>query len=175
MIISLIGGTRTSALQSKVVAGDLTWAEGCQCSLCKAPVHELKESNARRKELANLRDSLMRGQLALSKAFDILQLMAAEGLYMALIGVPAMLKLAELQGIALPASDSGSNQINAWAFKPGARVSLHKLCAKPELNGCTGVVVAPLKAGRVGVRLDDKSIRSEPVAVRSENLSIMPS
>ena len=55
------------------------------------------------------------------------------------------------------------------------RVSLHKLCAKPELNGCTGVVVAPLKAGRVGVRLDDKSIRSEPVAVRSENLSIMPS
>ena len=75
---------------------------------------------------------------------------------MALIGVPAMLKLAELQGIALPASDtdSGSNQINAWAFKPGARVSLHKLCAKPKLNGCTGVVVvvAPLKAGRVGVR-----------------------
>ena len=68
----------------------------CQCSLCKAPVHELKESNARRKELANLRDSLMRGQLALSKAFDILQLMAAEGLYMALMGVPATLKLVEL-------------------------------------------------------------------------------
>ena len=93
---------------------------------------------------------------------------------MALIGVPATLKLVELQGIALPASDSGSNQIKS-IFKPGARVSLHKLCAKPELNGCTGVVVAPLKAGRVGVRLDDKSIRSEPVAVRSDNLSIMPS
>ena len=69
--------TRTSALQSKVVAGDLTWADGCQCSLCKAPVHELEGSNARRKELANLRDSLMRRQLALSRAFDILQLMAA--------------------------------------------------------------------------------------------------
>ena len=119
----------------------------------------------------------MRVQLALSKAFDILQLMARglRAIWRSLGGVPATLKLVELQGIALPASDSGSNQINAWAFKPGARVSLHKLCAKPELNGCTGVVVAPLKAGRVGVRLDDKSIRSEPVAVRYNNLSRMPS
>ena len=80
----------------------------------------------------------MRGQLALSKAFNILQLMATEGPYGA--GAhgcprPATLKLVELiQGIALPDSDSGSNQINAWVFKPGSNQAQECPCTSFVLS-----------------------------------------
>jgi SET domain len=178
--------SRTNTLRSKIKAGDsISYADGCQCTLCTASPLVISESDTRRKDLAKLRDSLLRGRLTtLEKTMEMIQLMTAEGMYIALMGVPATLKLMELlqrtgaiQSLPSISNDNAtlaSDKLLFLVFVPGVRVCLHKLRAKPELNGCTGVVVTALNAqGRAGVKLDNVSLRSDAIAIRPDNLCVM--
>ena len=162
--------SRNQDLISKRLRNDTsTYANGCRCALCTGNRQEILESDGRRKQLRVYRDLLLRDRLSYSVLVDCISLMNDEGLYFALMGAPATLNMIELLGN----SGGDEDSFNRRLFMPGTRVCLHKLKAKPELNGQTGVVVRALDAGRVGVQLDCSDLRLEPIAVKPGNLCRM--
>lgn len=158
---------RSRRLQSMIQAGDTCFSNGCQCKLCCSDEAEKMESDARREKLASHRERLLDGKLSKESLISLMSLMAQEDLFMALIGVPAAMKLAQAVGI-------GKNQNPGESISPGNRVCVYKLRTKPELNGLVGIVVSSLNAstGRVGVQLDSNT-RTEPIAVKPDNLCLM--
>jgi hypothetical protein len=147
-----------------------TW-EGCQCELCTGPERMRLASDQRRCLLFSMRAQLLHGTLSLHSLYeDFLPLMAKEGLSTTLMGVPASMKVMELLGVDI--AGSTTDELRAKFYTPGVKVILHKLRAKPELNGRTGTVMSGLnlETGRVGVLLDQAA---KLIAVKPENLSTM--
>jgi hypothetical protein len=149
--------------------GGHTW-ESCQCELCTSSERIRRASDQRRRTLFSMRAQLLQGSLGLhSFHHEFSPLMAKEGLFTALMGVPATMKLMELIGVDMTKS---TDEFKAMCYTPGVKVTLHKLRAKPELNGRTGTVVSGLNSetGRVGVLLDEAA---KPIAAKPENLCMM--
>ena len=83
-------------------------------------------------------------------ATEFLPMMREEGLPMTLMGTNATMKMMEvLHGIDM--RSLSQDDMHRISFPKGAKVVLHKLRAKPELNGRTGSVVYPLneRTGRM--------------------------
>jgi len=158
---------------SKIKVGHL-WGS-CQCNLCTGSEEMIHESDNRRRLLYAYRQQLLYGSMSAEMFVTIfLPLMAAEGLVPSLMGIEAVIKMANLMS-GLNPSAMTRESINSMSFEAGTRCVLHKLKARPELNGQKGTVVYELDegTGRVGILLDSwRSTSKKPIAVKPENLCI---
>jgi hypothetical protein len=152
------------------------WDRGCRCEVCTASSEELKADDKRRNTLASLRARFLSEQ---GHGFEtmntMIKLMNDEGLYLSLMGMPALMKMITVTThISVHATTPG--EVHAATFIVGVRVKLHSLKAKPELNGRDGTVVLAFdaKSGRVGVALDLDSDNEKklPLSVKPGNLYI---
>lgn len=124
-------------------------------------------SDKRRRILFSMRAQLLQGTLGLHSLYkEFFPLMAKECLFTALMGVPASMKMMELLGVDV--ARSTTDEVRAACYTLGVKVVLHKLRAKPDLNGRKGIVVS--RFNRVGVLLDQAI---QPIAVKPSNLCIM--
>lgn len=167
---------REKQMRNKIRVGRL-W-KGCRCSLCIGPNERKQVSDQRRIHLSALRAQLMRGAMSkMEFVTSFLPLMSLEGLPISLMGTAASMKMmALLGGIDVTSPTSTQDSVNAYCFQKGVGVILHKLKAKPELNGKNGTVVYPLNTttGRVGILLDSPHASDNlPIAVKPENLCLL--
>ena len=137
------------------------------------PKNLLDASDDRRRQLYAYRERLLQGTLS-REAFEnkVFPLMALEGLPVPLMGMDATMQMVTLLGI-LDDNSMTREAADSACFQMGTRVVLHKLEARPELNGKIGTVVIQLNnsTGRVGVLLDSaRCTNHPPVAVKPENL-----
>jgi SET domain len=166
---------RERQMRSKIRVGKY-WT-GCGCPLCSGSDEKKKKaSDNRRRQLFVYRERLMQGTLSkMDLATEFLPLMAAEGLPATLMGMDATMKMMTvLSGIDF--RGSSPDTANAYCFQKGVRVVMHKLQAKPELNGKMGTVAFPLNkiTGRIGILLDDPiTSENKPVAIKPENLCLV--
>eukprot|EP00979_Chaetoceros_neogracilis_P005654 scaffold1035_cov265-Chaetoceros_neogracile.AAC.12 len=165
---------RESQMQSKIYVGKF-W-EGCRCHLCTSPEEVKKVSDARRRRLTYYRDELLQGTMSKEVLVtEFLSLMEVEGLPNSLMGTAATMKMVNLL-FGIDMRTASQNTLDSISFDKGTRVVLHKLKARPELNGKTGFVVHPLNSkanGRVGVLLDFVEDTSKPIALKPENLCLI--
>ncbi|KAL3939575.1 MAG: hypothetical protein SGBAC_005722 [Bacillariaceae sp.] len=169
---------RERQMRHKIRVGKM-W-ESCCCPLCSGPKEVKDISDGRRLRLGAYRERLLAGRLSKKEVCtEFLPLMYEEGLPVSLMGHNACLKMMALM-TGIDMSEASRDTIHSYSFSKGSRVVLHKLKAKPELNGKQGRVVLPLnkKTGRVGVLLDDDSLTISsnshaPVALKPENLCLV--
>lgn len=144
-----VAAGREMQMRSKIRVGK-TW-EGCRCALCTGPTDLKEASDGRRRLLFAYREKLLQGLLTrAAMATEFLPMMREEGLPMTLMGTNATMKMMEvLHGIDM--RSLSQDDMHRISFPKGAKVVLHKLRAKPELNGRTGSVVYPLneRTGRM--------------------------
>jgi hypothetical protein len=161
----LVAEERSKQLRSKVPRDDIiTCAQGCGCVLCtSSDIAAKRLSDNRRMELAAFRYQMLRSiAVGPTTMMKFLALMQKEGLILPTMGPKCMLKFAtSLSGStsmsrSAPAAAPHVDRLHEMAFVPGTLVRLYSLQARPELNGCTGVVMKAFdpKTGRVGVMLD---------------------
>jgi len=156
----------------------------CRCELCNSSEIEKNASDKRRTELATLRDKVLlnTGDGARFLLPKILSLMASDGLPMSAMGNELLMKIISLSGPSLGDSagqvrgdpEATRRACHEKAFSPGRQIVLHKLGARPELNGRKGVVNKKLdrNSGRVGVLLDvaGNSTENLQLSVKPHNL-----
>ena len=164
---------RGRQMSSKIRVG--CYWDRCMCKLCTGPESIRRASDERRLKLFSYRQELIRGRLdPTTLVGEFLPLMKEEGLPTSSMGVEANMKFFELAfGSRDWKATSSVESVNEASFgTAGLKVVLHKLKAKPELNGQKGVVVHPFNTvtGRVGILLDSSEVRNKPIAVKPENL-----
>lgn len=162
---------RHQQMISKICVGHY-W-ETCKCCLCTGTDDMLYESDKRRRMLYAYRDQLMDGSLQVEFiGTKFLPLMAEEGLPTALMGNQALFKMTKMWYGFDPRTMT-REKLNSVTFVRGAKVVLHKLKARPELNGNKGTVVYGLnkKTGRLGILLDSSTTK-KPIAIKPENLCL---
>jgi hypothetical protein len=145
---------------------------GCRCTLCTGPASQKSASDIRRRTLFSYREKLLQGKLSKGElAEGFLPLMIAEGLPVTLMGMNATMKMIHMMhGIDMTTASRES--VHSISFHIGYKVRLHKLKARPDLNGKTAIVQYPLnkKTGRVGILLDSAKPSDKPIALKPENL-----
>lgn len=162
--------------------GGSGWSDrGCCCVLCSGPAKELAASDKRRLKLLAFRKRMLGGDGSL---LELKSLMDAEKLPLALMGQDALTQIVMGMGGAgggtpgKAAPPPSAEQLFERNYLPGRKVVLHKLKAKPELNGRTGVIAASYdrKSGRVAVMLSADpaadGAAAQRISVKPENLCI---
>lgn len=138
-------------------------------------------------QLAAFRHQILRGgSVAAASGLKLIALMQEERLILATMGPECMVNFASnfsgstSSSGSVPAANS-ADALEGMAFVPGKPVRLYSLQARPELNGCTGVVMKAFdpNTGRVVVMLDTNTdnvgVHMEMViiAVKTANLLLL--
>ena len=163
---------RERELSTKIQVG--RYWEKCLCTLCNGTESVRIASDIRRRKLFAYRRELLQGRLnPMVMMLEFLPLIQEEGLSISAMGPEANVEFCRMALGGSGGLAAISDCADGTNFPcVGSKVVLHKLKAKPELNGQNGTVVYPLNkaTGRVGVVLDSSESRKKPIAVKPENL-----